>query len=166
VILGDVGVENPEGADDFAADVSKQRVFDFVRGAEITENFLRVVGNRCGIDSVRFQLPKGVLQLDELVAAIGSPVCAAAEQQQQALWTHQIVQGSNATGLIGQREVGNLCANLGSGAKAVILGLDELDPFARLNIRATRHHFAHDAVQDLGFLCCFHKIQPLPIVSR
>ena len=99
VILGDVGVENPEGADDLAADVRKQRVFDLVRVAEITENFARVVGNRCGIDSVRFQLSKGVLQLDELIAAIGSPVCAAAEDQQQAFWTHQIVQRSTAAGL-------------------------------------------------------------------
>ena len=81
MILGNVGVENSEGADDSAADVRKQRVFDFIRVAEITQNFLRIVGNRCGVDPVRLQLPKCVLQLDELVAAIGSPIGATAEDQ-------------------------------------------------------------------------------------
>ena len=75
---------------------------------------------------MRFQFSKGVLQLDELVAAIGSPIGAAAEDQQQPVWSHQFVQRPVPAMLIGQREIGNLRADLGTGPVAVVLGLDEL----------------------------------------
>jgi hypothetical protein len=82
MIFGDVGIENSECSDDLAADVREQWVFDIVRVGEITELFARIVGDRSRVDSMRFQLSKGILQLDELIAAIGSPICAATKDQQ------------------------------------------------------------------------------------
>src|SRR5271167_111204 len=82
MIFGDVGIENSERSDNLAADVREQWVFDIVRVGKITELFARIVGDRSRVDSMRFQLSKGILQLDELIAAIGSPICAATKDQQ------------------------------------------------------------------------------------
>jgi hypothetical protein len=85
VILWNVGVQYPECADNFAADVRQEWKLDVVSRAESFENFARVIGNRCGVDPVRLEFSKTELQLDELVAAVGSPIGAAAEDQQQPI---------------------------------------------------------------------------------
>lgn len=85
VILWDVGIQYPECTDNFAADVRQEWKVDVVSRAESFENFARVISNRCGVDPVRFELFKRELQLDELVAAVGSPIGAAAEDQQQPI---------------------------------------------------------------------------------
>ena len=85
VIFWNVGVQYPESADNFATDIREEWILDVVSRAESFENFTRVIGNRCGIDPVRLEFSKRELQLDELVAAVGSPIGAAAEDQQQPI---------------------------------------------------------------------------------
>ena len=85
VIFWNVGVQYPESADNFATDIRQEWILDVVSRAESFENFARVIGNRCGIDPVRLEFSKRELQLDELVAAVGSPIGAAAEDQQQPI---------------------------------------------------------------------------------
>ena len=85
VVVGNVGVEDSEGADNFATDIREHGIFDLVACRETEENFTRIIGDRRCINSVGFQLSECVLQLDELIAAIGSPVRAAAEDEQQPI---------------------------------------------------------------------------------
>ena len=82
VIFWNVGVQYPESADNFATDIRQEWKLDVVSRAESFENFARVISNRCGVDPVRLEFFKRELQLDELVAAVGSPIGAAAENQQ------------------------------------------------------------------------------------
>jgi len=106
---------------------------------------------------MRFQLSEIVLQLDELIAAIGSPIGAATEDQQQAVGTHQIVQRTAMPGLIRKREFRDLLTNRRTSAEAIVLGLDELNPFIGLDASAAGFHFANDAVQNLGLCSSFHS---------
>jgi len=85
VIFRNVGIQYPERADNLATDIRQERILDFISRAERFENLPRVVGNRCGINPVRFEFSKRELQLDELVAAVGSPIGTAAEDQQQPI---------------------------------------------------------------------------------
>ena len=85
VIFWNVGVQYPECADNFATDIRQEWILDVVSRAESFENFARIISNRCGIDPVRLEFSKRELQLDELVAAVGSPIGAAAEDQQQPI---------------------------------------------------------------------------------
>jgi hypothetical protein len=81
VIFGDVGIENSERADDLAAGVREQRIVNLCGLAEGGKNFARIVGDRRGVDTGGLQSLERLLQLDELVAAVGSPIGAAAEDQ-------------------------------------------------------------------------------------
>jgi len=108
VIFWNVGVQYPESADNFATDIRQEWILDVVSRAEGFENFARVIGNRCGINPVRLEFSKRELQLDELVAAVGSPIGAAAEDQQQPICSHELGQCSAPAMLVGQGEVRNL----------------------------------------------------------
>ena len=77
-----------ESADNFATDIRTEWILDVVSRAESFENFARVIGNRCGIDPVRLEFSKRE-QLDELVAAVGSPIGAADEDQQQPICSYE-----------------------------------------------------------------------------
>ena len=85
VIFWNVGVQDSECADNFATDIRQEWILDVISRTERFENLARVVGNRCGINPVRFEFSKRELQLDELVAAVGSPIGTAAEDQQQPI---------------------------------------------------------------------------------
>ena len=73
MIFRNVGVEYSKPADHLAPDIRKERIFYFVGLAKPLQNFARVIGYRGGIYSVRFEAFERELQLDELVAAVGSP---------------------------------------------------------------------------------------------
>ncbi len=98
---------------------------NFVGIAEPLQNFARVISDRRGIYSVRPEVFERELQLDELVAAVGSPIGAAAEDQQQPVRSCQIVQRPNLTVLVGKGKIGHLLANVRSGPITVILCLDK-----------------------------------------
>ena len=107
------------------------------------------------------QLSESVLQLDELIAAIGSPIGAAAEDQQQAIRADKIVKRAAFSGLIRQGKFGNFLTDCGTSAKTIVLGLDEINPFFSLYAGTARPHLANDAVQNLGFPSCFHGFNDL-----
>ena len=85
VIFRNIGIQEPESADNLAAHIRQERILDFISRTERFENLPRVVGNRCGINPMRLEFSKRELQLDELVAAVGSPIGTAAEDQQQPI---------------------------------------------------------------------------------
>ena len=93
VILRNVSVKYPECADYLAIRIGQKWILNVVGPAESFKDLARVIRDRCRINPVRLQRSEGKLQLDELVAAIGSPIGAAAENQQQPIWSHQIVRG-------------------------------------------------------------------------
>jgi hypothetical protein len=77
---------------------------------------------------VRLQFSERELQLDELVAAIGSPIGAAAKDQQQALRPHQVAQPSVLAVLIRQRKVGYRLSDLGTRVRSIVLRFHEIAP--------------------------------------
>jgi hypothetical protein len=85
VIFRNIGIQYSECANNLATDIRQEWILDFVSTTEGFENLTRVVGNRCSINPVRLEFSKRELQLDELVAAIGSPIGTAAEDQQQPI---------------------------------------------------------------------------------
>ena len=85
MIFRNVGIQYSERADDFATDIRQEWILDVISRTERFENLARVVGNRCSINPVRLEFSKRESQLDELVAAVGSPIGAAAEDQQQPI---------------------------------------------------------------------------------
>src|SRR5712691_7812782 len=100
------------------------------------------------MNALRLELSKRELQLDELVAAVGSPVSAAAEDQHQPVWPHQLRQRPALALLIGQGEIRNLLANLGPGTIAVVLCLDELKPIVGCDVSTSGRNPADHVVQD------------------
>jgi hypothetical protein len=82
VIFRDICVEYPEFPNHFAADIGEERVRNLVSLTESFQDLAGVVSYRRGIDSVCLEILERELQLDELIAAIGSPIGAAAEDQQ------------------------------------------------------------------------------------
>src|SRR6185312_6255162 len=96
----DIGVEDPEGLNHLAAGIGEHRELDLIGVAEGLQRVARVVGDRCGVDAGGLQFSQREVQLDELIAAIGSPTGAAAEYQQQAAGSSEIGKGTSPAILI------------------------------------------------------------------
>lgn len=143
-----IRVEYAECVDQLAANIRKHRIFDTVSLGEPLQDLARVISDRRRIDSVGLEIYERELQLDELIAAVWSPIRAAAEHQQQAVGSHQFIQRSGLTVLIGQSEIGNLLTDLGPGPVAVVLRLDKLEPIFGRDVRSTGAHPADHTVQD------------------
>lgn len=80
---------------------------------EVTEDFLRVVADSGYSDSVLAEIFETTLQLDELRTAERSPIGRAEEHQHRTTRTHDRLQVSRTTGLVGQVEVGDALPHLG-----------------------------------------------------
>ena len=91
MIFRDIRVEYSKCPNHFAADIGEERVLNLASLTEPFQDLAGVVGYRRGIDSVCLEILERELQLDELIAAIGSPTGAAAEDQQQPVRPHQFV---------------------------------------------------------------------------
>jgi hypothetical protein len=130
VILRNVGIKYAECADYLAAGIRQKWILNIVSRAEGFENLARVISNRRRINAVRLEFSERELQLDELVAAVGSPIGAAAEDQEQPIWSHQVVRSPPFPMLIGQRKVGDFLADFRTGAITVI----SFPPAANLRI--------------------------------
>jgi hypothetical protein len=146
VIFGNVGVEYSERTDHLAAHIRQQRILYFVGIAEPLQNFARVIGYRRGVYAVGLEAFERELQLDELIAAVRSPISAAAENQQQPVRSSQIAQRPNLTVLIGEGEIRHLLANLGSGSVTVVLCFDKVQPVLGRDIGAAGSHPADHTV--------------------
>ena len=81
VIFRYVGIEDSIRANDLTTRIRQKRICDLVGFAEIVQNLVRVVCNRRGVYSLRLELIQRELQLDELIAAVGSPIGAATENK-------------------------------------------------------------------------------------
>ena len=92
VIFGNVGVEYPERADHLAAHIRQQRILYFVGIAEPLQTFARVIGYRRGVYAVGLEAFERELQLDELIATVGSPIGASTKDQKKARRTGQIAK--------------------------------------------------------------------------
>ena len=77
VIFRNVGIEYSERSDHIAAHIRQQRILYFVGIAEPLQNFARVIGYRRGVYAVGLEAFERELQLDELIAAVRSPISAA-----------------------------------------------------------------------------------------
>src|SRR5215469_13761455 len=87
VILRNGSVKYPECADYLSTRIGQKWILNVVGRTECFKDPARVIRDRCRINPVRLQRSEGKLQLDELVAAIGAPIGAAAENQQQPIWS-------------------------------------------------------------------------------
>src|SRR5271169_2366815 len=92
-----------------------------------------------------------LFQLNELAAAVGSPIGAAAEDQQQAIGSREVTKASVPAGLVGQREFGNFLADLQAADSAIVLRLDELAELGRGHL-LSREHLLHYVVEDVRFV--------------
>jgi hypothetical protein len=91
------------------------------------------------------------LQLDELIAAVRSPIGTAAEHQQESVGSHQVIQRSDLTVLVRERELWNLLTNGGTGSVAVVLRLDEFEPVVERDVRTAGSEPPNHSVEDCGF---------------
>jgi hypothetical protein len=82
MIFRNVPIEYSKCTDDLAADVREQGILEVVCAAESVQRLARVVGDRGGVYTMGLERCQRMLQLDELIAAVGSPIGAAAEDQQ------------------------------------------------------------------------------------
>jgi hypothetical protein len=155
MVFRDVRIEYTEGANHLTAHIEKHRILDPVGVAERTQNLARIVCDRSRIDSMRLEILERMLQLDELIAAVRSPECTAAEDQQQAVLARQIPQRAGFPVLIGKGKARDLLANLRPGAHFVVLCGNELQPLLDLDRFSCRTP-AKNFVQDSGFRICLH----------
>jgi hypothetical protein len=105
---------------------------------------------------VRLEFSKRELQLDELVAAVGSPIGAAAEDQQQPIWSHQVGQCSAPAMLVRQRKIRNLRADSRTGPVAVVLCVHESSPVVGRNVLSAGSEFADYLMKDRSLGLLFH----------
>jgi hypothetical protein len=109
--LGD-GVEDAVPPDRRGADVREQRIGDAVPFAEVGKRLLRVVADRGDADPAPAELLDASLQLDELRTAERSPVRGADEHEHRATRAHDRLQVPDASGVIGESEIGDALADL------------------------------------------------------
>src|SRR2546426_12276495 len=67
-------VQNVVGANDLRIGVGEQRKIDFAAIGEIFQYGFAVIADRCEPDSLLLELCFGVLQLNQLPFAVGSPI--------------------------------------------------------------------------------------------
>jgi hypothetical protein len=110
--LLDDGVDDAVPPDGGGADVRQERKGDLVPIGEVSQNLLRVVRDRRQSDAVLAEFVDPTLQLDELRAAVRSPIRGAEEYQHGAARPHDRFEGADAAGLIRKAEVRNALAHL------------------------------------------------------
>lgn len=76
-----IGVQNTEAANHGAIGVGEQRKSDPMLLCEIVKSLRRIVADRGDSDAFLFEKRSGLFQLDELGAAVASPIRAAIEDQ-------------------------------------------------------------------------------------
>ncbi len=122
---------------------------------ETAQHRLRVVADFRYVDAVLAEPIDRILQLDELRTAVGSPIGAAREGQQQAVGAHQAVQRMLLAVLVWQGEIGRLLADLGTALKIVVLRRHEIVPEPGVELLAGRH-FLQYFVERIGLGLSIH----------
>jgi hypothetical protein len=127
-----------------------------LRVGEAAQDLLRIVSDDRYLDPMLLESGARLFQLNELAAAVGSPIGAAAEDQQQAIGAREVAKALSIAVLIGQREVGNFLADVETAGGAVILRLDELAELCRRYL-LSREHLLHHVVEDVRFAGFRHR---------
>jgi len=81
--------------DDLAADVTEQWIRQVVCGRERLQDRRGVRSDRDDVDPGRSRFVDCEVQLDQLIAAVRSPIGRPGEDQQQAAITHELVARSD-----------------------------------------------------------------------
>ncbi len=113
---------------------------------------------------MRLKICQAMLQLDELVAAVGSPIGAAAKDQQQAVGPHQFAHRPSSAVLIGEGEIHNFLADFWTRAIAVVLSVGKGLPILRLELAAA--DLLHRTKQNRGFGLHVHVFYRVGWCSR
>src|SRR5277367_286390 len=120
----DVGVQDSKAPDHSAIPVGEQRDPDPVFLREMPERFLGIVTNRRNAEAFRFDHRTGLFQLDQLGSAVASPIGASVENEEQAIGTSELRDGSQDTLLVRQGEIRYVLAGLGACRVAIVGGVD------------------------------------------
>jgi len=142
-----IRVENSEGADDGAAGIGKQREADAALLRKLHKRFEGVVADRRQADALLLQQMPRVFQLDQLGAAVLSPVRATVKNQEEAVRASEIGEHAQVAMLIGEGEIGDSFTWLRAGLVVIVGGVKVFgvqlgrDGFTS---RAQPAEFAHD----------------------
>ena len=91
----DVWIEQAERPNDISSDVTEQRIADAVSRRERVQDRRGVRSDRYDVDPGRSGVVDREVQLDQLIAAVRSPIGRPGEDQQQAAITHELVARSD-----------------------------------------------------------------------
>src|SRR5206468_5480804 len=80
-----LGVHNLVGANDLGVGVREQREIDLAAAGEVFQYGFAIVADTRQLDSLLLELCFGVLQLNQLPFAVGSPIRGPEEQQNRAM---------------------------------------------------------------------------------
>ena len=105
------GVQNLVGANHFGIGVGKHREIDLPAVGEIFQYFFAVVADRREFDPLLLESCFGVLQLDQLPFAVGSPIRGTEKEENRAVRSLQTFQGLFLAELVASRKCGRLLSN-------------------------------------------------------
>jgi hypothetical protein len=97
-------IQNAEAGDDPGIGVGQKRKVDFVPVGEVLEDRLTVITDGRDRDSVLFESLFGILQLDELRFAEGSPIGGTEEKKNRTVRPLQCLNGLATAKLVTRRE--------------------------------------------------------------
>ena len=148
MVLRNISIEDTELLDDGAAFVRQARIAEMLRIGKAAQDFIRIVGDNGDVDAMLLETAARLLQLHELAAAVGSPIGAAGEHQEQAIASREVAKISLLAILIWKLEFGNFRADVQSAGRAGILGVDEFAEFLARDFLAAKD-FPHDIVEEV-----------------
>ena len=93
----DVRIEHAERLDDFASDVTEQRIANAMSRGKRVKDRRGVGSNRNDADSGGERFAQCVVQLDQLIAAVRSPIGRPGEDHQQTVLAHEFTARSHHT---------------------------------------------------------------------
>src|ERR1700677_4638200 len=116
----DVAIEYPKAPNNDAARIGQQREPDAISLGETAESLLGIVANRGHPDALLFEERAGLFQLDQLGAAVLSPIGASVKHQKQTLGAGQILDRPQFAVLIRKGERRDSLTWLGPGSIAIV----------------------------------------------
>jgi hypothetical protein len=82
MIVRNIRVEDAERANDLTACIGQERIGNVVRFTKGVESLARIIGDRGGMNAMSTKCCQRHVQLDELIATIGSPIGATTKHEQ------------------------------------------------------------------------------------
>jgi hypothetical protein len=123
-LTGRLSVQNLISANNFGIGIGKQGKIDFPAIREILQYGFAIVADARNLQSLFFESRLGVLQLDQLPLAVGSPICRTKEEQDRAMWSFQALQSLLMSKLVGQRKSRSLLTDRQSDSGQQLQGGD------------------------------------------